>query len=1360
MSTVQPVSPYKGLIPYFEEDAQFFFGRDQKCEIITSNLMASRLTLLHGASGVGKSSVLYAGVAYQLRQRALQCIKDGVEPDFAVIVFSSWRDDPVAALAARVHETVDRLTDEGELDPLPPSRDLSKALQTWTRRAPDEGKPDLDLLIILDQFEEYFLYHPTEKGDGTFATELPRAINNTDLRVNFLISIREDALAKLERFKGSLPTLFENRLSVEHLNQKAAREAIVKPLEQFNRLYSAEQPVSIEPQLVETILQQVETGQVFLGQSGRGVVEETTHNGDTEIETPFLQMVLTKLWEEERNNSSNVLRLETLNRLGGAARIVRTHLDQTMETLSPVAKDIAARMFFHLVTPSGTKIAHTVPDLATFAKVSEGELDPVLDKLADNSERILRPVDPAPNQPGVQRYEIFHDVLAPAVLDWRMRYMQEKNQAQAEKKAAEEAARKEQEAARSLKLQQAEELAEAQRARAEEQERRFEAERLRAEEQQLQVVFERRHSRQLKSGVVALATLLIASFAALGFAILQTNKASAARLVADQRTQDAVRFGELAQKARNEAIVDRSNAESQRKAAILAGEDAVRQKEFAETAREEAVKSKDYALKQKRIAETARTEEEKQKNIAESRRLAAEAFKELAANPEMAVVRAQDSIKMLEKVKGVEPKAGATALHAAVQALPERVRIGIGSEAGTILNVAMSVDGNRLVTYDPYTTKDRFLLFSDLTSGRPAIALKGEEVPVPPVGISANGELIVTGGQKGSLLLWDGSTGQLLSTSGESLKIFPVAFDFSTAGRLLVSGWSFEEWSKSRKRQAELLIVTLDGNKFGSTQGIRDAVFPKEGSTDPIRNLLLSPNGESVAFVKPGGTIELLNLATKKISQFECNEIPKPRSVDATLLAFNSTSQQFAVACTDGGVRLWDIGLNPEPIEKFRRNVYPLGDTPLTFSGDLKRLATLSSDFTVKVRGVWEESTGNAVADERLRQNVVSLIGHTGGILSSTFSPDGQKLITAGSDKHANIWTLGLSHELSTFSGAWSEVGGIDFSPKGLSLIGGIADTQHPTAEIWNIETGERVSLVGHTDKVWGVAYSQDGRFIATGGDSTVHLRDAGTGKTLHVFLHREPVRDRDVTAPSTQTSEARPAVVREVAFSRDGNLLAAVGDDGWARVWSTATKNQVQQFSLNAVACRANTISRTSECPQMRGVSFNHDGTRLATANADSTATVWDIKTGGSLFSLVGHSDIVWKVVYSPDGKLIATASHDATAIIWDAESGNELRTLSGHNGKLWGIAFSGDGKRIATASADKTARVWDVKTGEEVLILTGHTAGVNRVAFGANDRRLATSSEDATVRIYTLDIKELMDISQLRLLKLEVRQTQFSAQ
>ena len=86
-------TPYIGLMPYTEEDAPFFFGREKTQKIITANLKGSRLTILYGSSGVGKSSVLQAGVAYYLQQKAKQNLKDFDTPEFAVVVFNSWQGD-------------------------------------------------------------------------------------------------------------------------------------------------------------------------------------------------------------------------------------------------------------------------------------------------------------------------------------------------------------------------------------------------------------------------------------------------------------------------------------------------------------------------------------------------------------------------------------------------------------------------------------------------------------------------------------------------------------------------------------------------------------------------------------------------------------------------------------------------------------------------------------------------------------------------------------------------------------------------------------------------------------------------------------------------------------------------------------------------------------------------------------------------------------------------------------------------------------------------------------------------------------------------------------------------------------------
>jgi len=414
-------SPYQGLIPYGEADAPFFFGREKETRLIIANMFASPLTLLYGASGVGKSSALRAGVARQLRQR----------DDLIVVPFSTWQSNSVAGLVQTIADYARRAEPAAGMDSTEPG--LSTQSLPGSLKACHK-KMGRRLMIILDQFEEYFLYHPQE---DRFAHEFPQAVLQTDVPVSFLISIREDSLAKLDRFEGRIPSLFDNYLRVEHLDYDAARAAIEKPVEQYNKQRTAgEQPISIEPALLEAVLKQVQTGQVIIGETGRGILK--TEADAAQIETPFLQMVMTRLWDEEMRAGSQVLRLSSLNALGGAERIVRTHLDETMSALLPERQKIAAEVFHYLVTPSGAKIAHTSLDLAEYVGLPRTQVAPALEELSSGNTRILRGIEPPTDQAGEPRYEIFHDVLAAAILDWRARYLQAREVAAQQLKLAAE----------------------------------------------------------------------------------------------------------------------------------------------------------------------------------------------------------------------------------------------------------------------------------------------------------------------------------------------------------------------------------------------------------------------------------------------------------------------------------------------------------------------------------------------------------------------------------------------------------------------------------------------------------------------------------------------------------------------------------------------------------------------------------------------------------------------------------------------------------------------------------------------------------------------------------------------------------
>ena len=422
-------------MPFTEEQAPFFFGRDHEREIIAANLIAARLTLLYGPSGVGKSSVLNAGVVHSLRALGRDATVSGGHPQFAIVLFKNWRDQPLADL----ERTIER-----ESGAAGQGAAFADRLQFRAQQI------DGDILIILDQFEEYFMYHPNEEGEGTFAAEFARAVNRRDLRVNFLLSMREDSIAKLDFFKGRIPNLFDNYLRIDRLDREQAREAIVRPIEQFNRLTPDRTAhFAIEPVLVDDVLDQVKATPTAREDAGKGGIRESADLG---IETPHLQLVMTRLWQEEMNAGSVVLRVDTLRRLGGASEIVKRHVDSALDALTPAERDAAAHIFQYLVTPAGTKIALGVDDLYPNAGMSAPDLGALLVKLSSGENRILTSVAPAPDQPARERYQIFHDVLAGKVLDWRSRYVKAVEQRAAQAMAEEERRKAEKEAQAATRL--------------------------------------------------------------------------------------------------------------------------------------------------------------------------------------------------------------------------------------------------------------------------------------------------------------------------------------------------------------------------------------------------------------------------------------------------------------------------------------------------------------------------------------------------------------------------------------------------------------------------------------------------------------------------------------------------------------------------------------------------------------------------------------------------------------------------------------------------------------------------------------------------------------------------------------------
>jgi hypothetical protein len=360
--------------------------------IVAANLQASPLTVVYGRAGTGKTSVLRAGVVPRIGYQSVS------GRPAAVVVFDTWHGDPLGGLSRAIQGTVLQVGG-AEVPGREAARTLSELLDD---SAEIVGAP---LLIILDQFEEYFVY-ALDQGEQN--EELATAFGRSG--AHFVVALREDALARLDRFRGRAPELFDNLIEIEHLDRGQARVACVEPLRKYSEMWPGETRVDVEDELVEAVVQAVSAGSIVLGIGGAGLLDASL----VQVETAYLQLVMARLWQEEARRASRVLRLSTFEALGGAERIVRGHVEDALSGLQTSDRELAAAILQHLVTPSGTRIAHTAEDLSLYVQRPEADVERVLEAMAEPGIRILRPVA----APGVSRFEIFHGVLAPAVLDF------------------------------------------------------------------------------------------------------------------------------------------------------------------------------------------------------------------------------------------------------------------------------------------------------------------------------------------------------------------------------------------------------------------------------------------------------------------------------------------------------------------------------------------------------------------------------------------------------------------------------------------------------------------------------------------------------------------------------------------------------------------------------------------------------------------------------------------------------------------------------------------------------------------------------------------------------------------------------
>jgi WD40 repeat protein len=254
-------------------------------------------------------------------------------------------------------------------------------------------------------------------------------------------------------------------------------------------------------------------------------------------------------------------------------------------------------------------------------------------------------------------------------------------------------------------------------------------------------------------------------------------------------------------------------------------------------------------------------------------------------------------------------------------------------------------------------------------------------------------------------------------------------------------------------------------------------------------------------------------------------------------------------------------------------------------------------------------------------------------------------------------------------------------------------------------------TLHGHKDWVVSVAYSPDGRTLASASfDTSVRIWDTRTGRLLRTIMEYKE-------GPKKGHREGHSDWVFAVAFSPRGGTLASASRDNTVRLWNTKTGKGL--FTLKQGGRMAKT--------EVFSVAYSNDGRTLASASKDNMIQIWDNFTGEKLGTLKGHGDWVFHVAYSPDGYTLASASRDNTVKLWEVSTGYNLRTLEGHNNGVLCLSYSPDGNTLVSASYDQTIKFWDVQKGQEIRTLSGH-GSVYSIVYSPDGNILASGNTEET--------------------------------
>ncbi len=528
--------------------------------------------------------------------------------------------------------------------------------------------------------------------------------------------------------------------------------------------------------------------------------------------------------------------------------------------------------------------------------------------------------------------------------------------------------------------------------------------------------------------------------------------------------------------------------------------------------------------------------------------------------------------------------------------------------------------------------------------------------------------------------------GRLLASGSDELMIW----DVSTCKP--VSAFGVPSWITSVAFRPEAGVIATghdDGivRTWNLTNG--ELLQELEGHRRPISALAFRPDGSVLASASEDKAIGLWELSTGRLRDQllgHTDRIPA--------LAWHPDGSRLYSAGWDTTVRVWDAQ-SAQPIILLNAHVGQVAAMALSPDG-----LQLTAADSLNTLHVWDLGTN------RPRH---LFKGHRGEVRCLAYSADGNRLVSGGSDRVLAVWDPVVGQRRSTSADPAFFRTGVAVSPDGTQLagIGGAA------LRVWKVASGELLCERQTGEALHAVAFSPDGRCIATGGSGLgISLWDAATGK-----LQR--------------TLEGQATPIAALAFSPDGKSLAsctALGNDVW--LWDLDSGQPLLILPDAAEGCAVEALS------------FHPQGHYLAVAGVDwlqapgtgGAVAVWDLGARRPLFAFPGGATAV---AFDPSGRFVAAAALTETIQIFDVSAERLVGELSGHEGPVTSVAYAADGRLLASGGDDQTVRLWDAATGQ-ALTVTEMDTQIKGLCFSPDSRYLYTGNGNTSC--YQLQVAQML--------------------